>query len=203
ESLAVLFGARLSTTTLAASTIPLPTSLGGTTVNVEDSAGSSRLAPLLYASPGQVNYQIPPETALGRGVLTVTNGDGDIASGIIEVARVSPGIFTANANGAGVPAALALHVKENGSESHEMVAEYDQTRRMFVPKPIDLGPTTDRVIIVLFATGLRFRSSESAVTVTIGGVNAPVLYAGLQPTFVGLDQLNVELPRILEGKGEV
>jgi uncharacterized protein (TIGR03437 family) len=55
---------------------------------------------------------------------------------------------------------------------------------------------------VLFGTGLRNRSSQSAVTVTIGGVNSEVLYAGAQGDLVGLDQLNLRLPRSLAGRGE-
>ena len=39
--------------------------------------------------------------------------------------------------------------------------------------------------------------------VTIGGIDVPVTYAGIQPTFVGLDQINVQLSRSLAGKGEV
>jgi len=39
--------------------------------------------------------------------------------------------------------------------------------------------------------------------VMIGGADVPVVYAGLQPTFAGLDQINVRLPRTLAGKGEV
>jgi uncharacterized protein (TIGR03437 family) len=39
--------------------------------------------------------------------------------------------------------------------------------------------------------------------VSIGGVNSEVLYAGEQGAFVGLDQLNLRLPRSLAGRGEV
>ncbi len=52
-------------------------------------------------------------------------------------------------------------------------------------------------------TGWRFRSSEAAVKVMIGGVEVPVTYAGSQMTLVGVDQINVRLLRSLIGKGEV
>lgn len=39
--------------------------------------------------------------------------------------------------------------------------------------------------------------------VTIGGVNAQVLYAGPQMVFPGLDQINVVIPQSLAGKGNV
>jgi len=62
---------------------------------------------------------------------------------------------------------------------------------------------TDRVFLVLFATGARHRASLGAVSVKIGGVNADALYAGPQGSFAGLDQLNVLLPRSLAGRGEM
>lgn len=69
--------------------------------------------------------------------------------------------------------------------------------------PLDLGPGGEQVVLVLFGTGFRAVSSVSAVSVKIGGVNAEVLYAGAQGGFVGLDQLNLLLPRALAGRGEV
>jgi len=75
--------------------------------------------------------------------------------------------------------------------------------KQWVSIPIDLGPESDQVYLALFGTGWRFRSAESAVKVTIGVVEVPLLYAGLQPTLTGVDQINVRLPRSLVGKGEV
>jgi len=57
--------------------------------------------------------------------------------------------------------------------------------------------------LVLFATGLRYRSSVAAVSGTIGDVSAQVLYAGAQGGFSGLDQVNLLIPRSLAGRGDV
>ena len=54
----------------------------------------------------------------------------------------------------------------------------------------------------MYGTGIRNRSSLSNVTVTINGVNVPVLYAGPQPEFTGLDHVNVALTLNLRGSGE-
>jgi uncharacterized protein (TIGR03437 family) len=40
------------------------------------------------------------------------------------------------------------------------------------------------------------------VTCTIHGVGVPVQYAGPQPGFLGLDQINVTLPLALKGSGQ-
>jgi uncharacterized protein (TIGR03437 family) len=41
------------------------------------------------------------------------------------------------------------------------------------------------------------------VDVKIGNIDAPVLYAGAQGTYAGLDQINVTLPATLKGRGQL
>lgn len=211
ESLAVLFGTGLSRTTQAAMTTPLPTELAGVRVGVIYSGNQVRFAPLLFVSPTQVNFQLPsppPSTYVynptdPRGMVYVAIDGEPIAAGAIVAESVAPGVFSANANGRGVAAAVVQRVRADGSQAFEPIASYDQSLRQFVAIPIDLGPETDQIFLVLFGTGWRFRSSESAVKVTMGGVDVPVTYAGLQPTLAGVDQINARLPRSLAGKGEV
>ena len=59
---------------------------------------------------------------------------------------------------------------------------------------IDMGPDTDQVYLVLFGTGIRYRSSLSNVTVDIGGAFASVEYAGAQGTFPGVNQVSLTIP---------
>jgi uncharacterized protein (TIGR03437 family) len=42
-----------------------------------------------------------------------------------------------------------------------------------------------------------------SVQASVGGIPAQVLYAGPQPTFAGLDQVNLLLPKSLAGRGVV
>jgi uncharacterized protein (TIGR03437 family) len=58
-------------------------------------------------------------------------------------------------------------------------------------------------VLVLFGTGIRFRDTNAPVTATVGGEPADVLYGGAQPEFIGVDQVNLLLPRKLAGRGEV
>src|SRR5262249_55237403 len=197
------FGSKLATATVTASDLPLPTSLAGTSIKVRDSAETERLAPLFFVSSTQVNYQIPPGTVSGAATITVTSGDGSVSSETQQIGAVVRGLFTANANGREVAAALALRVKADGTRSFEPVAQFDIAQNKFVAVPINLGPETDQVFLILFATGVRHRSSLSAVVVTLGGENAQVTFAGAQDIFVGLDQVNVLIPRILIGRGEI
>jgi uncharacterized protein (TIGR03437 family) len=57
------------------------------------------------------------------------------------------------------------------------------------------------VYLVLYATGVRHRSDAAAVSCVVNGTALPVLYAGAQPDFAGLDQVNVQLPAGLSGAG--
>jgi uncharacterized protein (TIGR03437 family) len=59
------------------------------------------------------------------------------------------------------------------------------------------------VYLILYGTGIRNRSSLANVTININGTDVPVLYAGLQPSYEGLDQINVQLPQSLSGSGQV
>jgi virginiamycin B lyase len=204
ESIVAAFGSRLATATQAAATLPLPTELANTKVSVRDSAGATRDAPLFFVSPAQVNYLVPAGTANGAATVTITSGDGRISLGNAQIATVGPGLFAANADGRGVAAANVLRVRADNSQIYEpSAAVFDAAQNRFVARAIDLGPEGDRVFLIFFGSGLRFRSALSTVTVKIGGVDAAVSFAGAQGDFAGLDQVNTLLPRSLAGRGEV
>ncbi|MCI0422902.1 MAG: hypothetical protein L0312_27375, partial [Acidobacteria bacterium] len=206
EAIVAAFGSNLATVTLSASNIPLPTMLGGVSVRVLDGAKTERLAPLFFVSPTQVNYQMPTGTANGAATITITSGDGAISTGMAQIAAVAPGLFSANASGQGVAAALALRIRADGSQRYEPAAQFDPAQSRFVAVPIDLGPETDQVFLILFGTGIRHRSSLASTSAKLGGpngVDGQVTFAAAQDGFVGLDQVNVRIPRNLIGRGEV
>ncbi|MBI1761889.1 MAG: hypothetical protein HYR56_10680 [Acidobacteria bacterium] len=202
ESIVSVFGENLTTGTAANNGLPLPLTLLNTSVLVRDAANTARAASLFFVSPGQFNFQIPPGTSTGAATISVVRDGNLVASTNTTISAVEPGLFTANANGAGVPAAVLVRVRANGAQVVEPVAQLQGGA--FVPVPISLGPVGEQVILVLFGTGIRNRSDLNAVTLTIG--NAPaqgVDFAGTQG-LVGLDQINSRaLPRTLAGAGTV
>ncbi|MBI1763936.1 MAG: hypothetical protein HYR56_21130 [Acidobacteria bacterium] len=203
ESIAAGFGQGLATTTASANASPLPTALAGTNIKVKDSAGAERPAPLFFVSPGQINYLIPAGTANGTAIVTVMRDNTISGTGTVTIATVAPGLFAANANGQGLAAAVALRVKADNSQSFEPLVRFDQASNRFVAVPLDLGPATDRVFLLLFGTGFRNRSALAAVSARLGGATAEVSFAGAQGDLAGLDQANVLLPRSLAGRGEI
>ncbi|MGE0127425.1 MAG: S8 family serine peptidase [Blastocatellales bacterium] len=190
ETIVAGFGANLAPGTVAAATVPLPTALAGVSVRVTDSAGAARLAGLFFISAGQINYAIPAGTARGVALIDVLRDGNVTARGALSVNSVWPGLFSVNSSGNGLGAAVALRVRPDGQQIFESVTN-----------PIDLSAQGDRVFLILFGTGVRGRSDLSRVKVTLGGAPLTPLYAGPQDGFAGLDQVNVELPASLAGRG--
>ena len=203
ESIGTVFGQMLSPATVSGDTIPLPTSLGGIMIQVTDSTGTSRFAPLFFVSPGQVNFQVPRGTAPGAARIAVIGGQAVRSNARAQIETTLPGIFTANASGQGVAAAVALRVDPSGVQTSQLTFQCGPAPGSCVLNPIDLGGATDVNYLLLFGTGIRNNAGLSSVGVTIAGENARVLYAGPQPQFLGLDQVNVEVPADLRGRGQV
>jgi uncharacterized protein (TIGR03437 family) len=206
QAIASAFGIDLATSTVTATTLPLPTSLGNTTVNVTDRSNVTRPAPLFYVSPGQVNFQIPPLTALGTATVTITSGDGAVSTAAVQINTVAPGLYSANSNGQGVAAAIAVYTQSNGAQTFVPVATCGTPSQSCTGVPLDLSGASGSVALELFGTGIR-GAQTSNVTCTVGGVSGGItetaLYAGPQGTFVGLDQVNIALPGSLANSGSL
>ncbi len=113
--------------------------------------------------------------------------------------NLQPGIFSATSDGAGAAAATLLFIK-NGVRTGGVVAPC--TAQGCTAIPLDVT-AYDETFLELYGTGIRANSGLSNVTATIGGATVPVLYAGAHCCFVGVDQINLSLPKSLAGKGLV
>ena len=185
DSIAAVFGVSLAVRTQFATTLPLPKELAGTVVKINGLA-----AQLLFVSSTQINFIVPPEVGPGRASIVVCNPTGSYAVGSVQIAEAAPALFTVNAAGTGDAAAVAT---PDGV--------------MWQAAPFDVVINNRPNNLVLYGTGLRragagLQSLSDIVTVSIDGQAARVLYAGAQGTYSGLDQINVELPQSLAGKGE-
>ena len=204
ESIVTAFGAGLSEGTEAASGNQLPMNLVGTALKVRDQSGVERPSPLFFVSPNQINYQLPAGTIPGPASVMIFNGTDKIFNCQIQVSKVAPGLFTADGSGRGVPAGQALRFRGGASQSEPLF--YFEDGRV-ASRPIDLGPdlgaSSDQVFLVLYGTGFRLRTSLNNMIARIGGLTIPVLFAGAQGDYAGLDQVNLQIPRALIGRGEV
>ncbi len=184
-----VYGSSLSTASQGAAGIPLLTYMAGFLAEVNYEA-----TPLYYVSPGQVNLQIPLDTPTGSQTLALTNGQDD-AQQTLTLVAAAPGIFTTNASGSGQASALIA-----GTDSVAApVGAFLNSR------PVHPGE-----YISIYCTGLGAVSNPPALgepapvsplatttltpVVTIGGIPATVSFSGLAPSYVGLYQLNVQIP---------
>ena len=202
-SIVTLFGTGLASSAVSAATTPLPTTLDGVQVQLKDAAGTTRTAPLFYVSATQITFQNPAASAAGTATITVTLNGATVGQGTATIAAVSPGLFTANANGQGVAAAAIVRVAAGATQTNETIVQLNATTGKFDALPIDLGPDTDQLFLVTYGTGFANRTGLANVTATIGGVAAPVSFAGAHGTLTGVDQANIQIPRSLAGRGNV
>jgi uncharacterized protein (TIGR03437 family) len=179
---------------------PVPTTLAGLSIAVEDSAGESRLAPLLFVSPvpAQINFAIPVGTHAGAATLTILNGTASAMLEHVTISAVAPSLFSGDSSGTGPAAANAVSV--SASNVQTPVAVY-QCEQVCSTVPIVLSADS-KVVVSFFGTGIRGAGGASAVSCSIHGVDVPVEFAGPQPEFLGLDQINVTLPLSLKGSGQ-
>ncbi len=153
---------------------------------------------IFFSAPTQTNFYIPKNVATGPAEVEVKTGAFEISKTTIILTHIAPGLFSANSNGVGVPAAVLLRVSPGGVQTYIPLFRFSEIERKYVPIPIDLA--TDKVFLVLFGTGIRNNPALEDVKVFLGNVSVPVYYAGSQglPStereFLGLDQVNVLLP---------
>jgi uncharacterized protein (TIGR03437 family) len=197
SSLATAYGADLANTTKLTS-LPLPTTVAGTSVSITDSAGNTTAAPLLYISPKQVDFEVPANVASGSAQVSFTSGDGTQSAATIQIAPVAPGLFSANSSGLAAGSALLV---SGATQTPENLYAVNSSGAV-VAAPVNIGSGGDQAYLILYGTGFR-AAGISGVTVTIAGVAAPVSFAGPQGGFAGLDQVDALIPRSLAGKGQV
>lgn len=178
---------------------PLPTIYFGNSVSIVDSAGQTWAAPMAFVSPGEVTFLVPAGVAPGSAKVNIVSSAGTETASNIQVAAVAPSLF--ELNGSGLAGAQAVRVSAAGAQTFEAVFQTTSGASL-AANPINMGSSTDEVYLVLYGTGIQ-AAGTAGTTVTVDGVKAPVVYAGSQNQFPGLDQVNALLPASLAGKGTV
>ncbi len=182
----------------------LPKVLGGVRVRI-----GTTDADLLFVNAGQINLIIPAGTATGNISVVVTNANSTTVNGTVQVEAFAPGLFSAKTDGTGVAAA---DWTRTGQYPYPKV--YRIVNNVPVHEDLDVGTRQSPTFLVLYATGLRgapdtvandpapgLKNVAESCTVTVQGVPARVDYAGRQPDFFGLDQINIVIPPELSGFG--
>jgi uncharacterized protein (TIGR03437 family) len=179
-----IYGNLLADNSASAASIPLPTTLGNTNVII-----GGQTVPLYFASPGQINAVVPFGLNTNTAQSLLVERDLAISSPVaVNIADAQPGTFL--------------------SGGSAIVEDYRGTAPAFLVTPS--APAKAGDVLVIYCAGLGVTNqpiadgaaspasppaqAQAPVTVSIGGRNANVAFAGLTPTLVGLYQVNITMP---------
>jgi len=194
-----IFGTGLVSRLATADTIPLSNSLGGVSVTFSDLPPASLLAVIpgvAGQSDDQINVQVPWQIGSGTGVVNVmvTTSNGISAPVAVNFAPSMPGIFSSAAGG------QLYAIAVNSSDSS---LAWPQGLASSGSHPAKAGD-----VLIIYATGLGavdhtpvdggtpsvLANTLATPSVMFGGVAGDVKFSGLAPQFVGVNQLNVQVP---------
>jgi uncharacterized protein (TIGR03437 family) len=186
-ALVTLFGQHLSvglSGVAKASSVPLTTTLAGTSVTVNGTP-APLLAVVNAGGSEQINFQMPWEVA-GQSTIQVTvdNGVASNAPVSASVTAAQPGIFVVDAapDGAITHLGGALVTASDPAAPGEVVVMY----------ATGFGPVSPAVPDGQAPAGLSYTTLQPLIT--IGGLPTEVDFSGAAPYFVGLTQLNIAVP---------
>ncbi len=184
-SLADIYGARMAGAAVSPAAGSVPTTLGDVQVTVNGTP-----APLLYVSEAQIVFQVPYETAPGIALVVVTRDGVASLPAEITVKQAAPFILTYGANRA---------VAQNQDYSINAPGNCAAAGSALVAYLIGSGPLDHTIATGEAAPGNPLSAETLATTATVGGATAKVLFAGMTPGFLGLMQVNFEMPQIAAG----
>ncbi|MEP7342836.1 MAG: choice-of-anchor V domain-containing protein [Acidobacteriota bacterium] len=193
-----LFGTDLVASGIGiATSLPLPRSLQNTAVYINGVA-----APLYFVAPNQINYQVPYATAAGAATVVVLRDDGIASYGSVIAAAAAPALFSDDASGKGQAAAQNSDFSRNGDPAASPQAKRARKGDYIIFYGSGAGAqfvnaNNNQPLTIKdgeAATSNPLPATSTLPTVTVGGKPATVYFSGLSPGFVGLWQLNVQVP---------
>ena len=144
-------------------------------------------APVLYASATQVAAIVPYSISGASAEISLERFGQTSAAAILPVAGSAPGLFTQDSSGQGQAAAFnqdgSLNSTANPARLGSFISIYGTGEGQTVPAGVDGKPASDPLPRPVLP-----------VTVTIGGQQAQVQYAGSAPGLVGTLQINAQIP---------
>ena len=182
-SIVAAFGTQLANTSGSAASAQLPYLLNGVSVNVDGVA-----AGLVFVSAGQINFVVPIGVGNADSVPFTINNNGVRSAGTVKIVDAAPGVFSINGTGKGASSAQCGRVSPDGLGFN------------ITAPPCSVGNDSQADLLVIYGTGWR---NGAGVQVKIGDQTLTPTFAGAQPDFQGLDQINVPLTKDLADKKDL
>lgn len=197
-SLISIFGTQLASSTALADSIPLSTKLGGVTVTF-----NNHDAPLLAVTAGQINAEVPlevlPGSAPGMVNVVVTRDGVTSAPQSVQINAAAPGAFV-HATSSGKFYAFAVNFHDNslawpsGTANISFPQHPAKAGDVLIIYSTGLGKVSPAVADGHIPTDAKLHVPADTPSVLVGGMSVPVLGSALSPQFVGVYQINIQLP---------
>jgi uncharacterized protein (TIGR03437 family) len=191
-SLASLYGTNMASATVVADAAPpWPLRLGGTSMTI----GGANV-PLFFISPGQINFQVPYFNTSAVTATNLTITEGTLTTTItVTVTPFAPGLYTTNSQGTGQAAAIVAGTSAIAAPSGAFPGSRPAQKGEFVSLYCTgLGAVSHRPALGAPSLSNPLATTAATPAVTVGGVNASVSFSGLAPGYVGLYQVNIQVP---------
>lgn len=183
--LGTILGTGLASGQAVADTLPLPTRLLDVQVSV---AGVP--APLLYAAPTQINFQVPYEVAPQTGDVVVYRGGDPVASAAVQVRNVAPEVFRFE------DGRCILQHQDGTLNSPSNSADSGSVLRAWLT---GIGPVEPAVQTGWAAPLSSTSRATLPATARFGTTAAQLQSYGLVPGLVGVGQAGLVVPALARG----
>jgi len=184
-----VYGAGVGPDTPAAATsYPLPISLGGVTVQVTQGSITYN-AYLVFASKGQINAILPSDVPVGSAQMTITYNGQTSQPAAITVAKTDFGVFFQSVNG--VDLAIAQNVNSATDYPLNLPGNPAKPGQIVIFWGTGMGPIS---VVDNIAPGVTGDMTDVPVTITVGGIAAERLYAGRQSQTAAVDNIYFTVP---------
>jgi uncharacterized protein (TIGR03437 family) len=190
-TIAQVYGSGLSTKTVSTGVLPLATMLNNTYALV-----GSVQAPLYFLSNGQINLQIPFEVTANQQIPILLSVNGALTlPQMLNIVPAAPGVLSANDGPNAASVQNGAHIVAQHADG-SMVSSSNpaQPGEYLVMYLVGLGATNPSVASGAPAPSSPLAEVTMEPTVTVGSQPSNVVFAGLTPGFVGLYQVNFQVP---------
>ncbi len=190
-TIAQVYGSGLSSKTVSTGVLPLATTLNNTYALV-----GSVQAPLYFLSNGQINLQIPFELKANQQIPILLSVNNALTlPQMLNIVPATPGVLSANDGPNAASVQNGAHIAAQHADG-SMVSSSNpaQPGEYLVMYLVGLGATSPSVASGAPAPSSPLAEVAMEPTVTVGSQPSNVVFAGLTPGFVGLYQVNFQVP---------
>jgi uncharacterized protein (TIGR03437 family) len=191
-TIAQVYGSGLSASTVAPSVVPLRTSINNTFALV-----GPVQAPLYFLSSGQINLQIPNEaTATQQLPIVLSVNNALTLPQMLNIVPGAPGVLSLDDGPTKPYIQNGAHIVAQHSSDFSLVSSSNPAKpgEYLIMYLVGMGATNPSVPSGAETPYPPLHNATVQPTVTVGSQPATVAFAGLSPYFVGLYQINFQVP---------